>query len=298
MRVLGEGVVRPSWRPDNAMNIYKESWFDYIDALGKRVDKKILTLDDFVTALKITHDYFAEFGCLASDHGVLVPLGYNVAKIDVEEIFRKRLNKEETSEEEHMLFMSYMLHEFGKLNTVKGWVMQLHIGAVRDARESLLTTIGSDTGGDISSHSVEIVDPFLDFLNAFDENNPDAIPEQKGLKIVLYCLDPSHQTTITTIARAFGKNVNLGAAWWYNDSPIGMKRQLEYISSADLLLNFAGMVTDSRKLLSYGSRTEMFRRILADVLGEMVEKGQIPDKLAIKTAKYVCYEGPKQLFGI
>ncbi len=297
MQKLGKGVIRPSWRPDNAMNIYKESWIDYVDKLGKRVDKNIVKLDDFIEALQITHDYFAEFGCVASDHGILVPLGFDVAKQDVEEVFEHRLNQEDTSEEEHMLFMSYMLHEFAKMNVEEGWVMQLHIGAVRDVRESIITTIGEDSGGDISSHAVEIVDPILDFLNAFDENNALVEPKHRGLKVVLYCLDPSHQSTLATITRAFGKNVNLGAAWWFNDTPIGMKNQLEYISSVDLLMNFAGMVSDSRKLLSYGSRIEMFRRVLADVLGKMVEMGQIPEKLAVRVAKHICYDGPKNFFG-
>ncbi len=297
MEILGKGYIRPTWRPDNAMNIFKDLWLDYATRLGERVNKNLLTLNDFIAALRVTHDYFAEFGCIASDHGVLVPLGFGVNKKDIEDIYERRINKEETSEEEHMLFMSYMLHEFAKMDAEKGWVMQIHIGAVRDARESLLSDIGSDSGGDISSHAVEIVDPILDLLNAFDEHNPLTDPKHRGLKFVLYCLDPSHQTTLATITRAFGKNVNLGAAWWFNDTPIGMKRQIEYISSVDLLMNYAGMVSDSRKLLAYGSRTEMFRRVLADVLGTMVERGQIPEKLAIKTAKHVSYDGPKKFFG-
>jgi glucuronate isomerase len=76
-----------------------------------------------------------------------------------------------------------------------------------------------------------------------------------------------------------------------------MRRQLEFVGSIDLMMNYGGMVTDSRKLMSYGSRTEMFRRTLADVLGAHVERGQIPEELAIRTAKYLCYEGPKKFFG-
>ncbi|MBN2155356.1 MAG: glucuronate isomerase [Candidatus Lokiarchaeota archaeon] len=297
MDIYGKGYIRPTWRPDNAMNIFRPTWVEYVEKLGQRVEKYPLTLDDFIEALRTTHDYFAEFGCITSDHGMLIPLGFEVNKEDVEDIYERRINDEETTEEEHMLFMSYMLHEFAQMDVEKGWVMQLHIGAVRDARESLLTIIGPDSGGDISNHTVEIVDSLLDLLNSYDEKNPILDPKYRGLKVVLYCLDPSHQPTLATITRAFGKNVNLGAAWWFNDTPIGMKRQLEYISSVDLLMNYAGMVTDSRKLLSYGSRTEMFRRVLADVLGSMVEKGQIPEELAIKTAKHVCYDGPKHFFG-
>jgi len=297
MELFGKGYIRPTWRPDNAMNIFKDSWMDYVKKLGERVNKNLLTLDDFLDALRVTHDYFAEFGCIASDHGMLIPLGLDVNKAEVEEIYKRRINDEDITEEDQLLFMSFMLHEYAKLDVEKGWVMQLHIGAVRNARDSLVTLIGPDSGGDISSHAIEIDDPILDLLNAFDADNPIIEPKYRGLKVVLYCLDPSHQSTLATITRAFGKTVNLGAAWWFNDTPIGMKRQLEYISSVDLLMNYAGMVTDSRKLLSYGSRTEMFRRVLADVLGTMVEKGQMPEELAIRTAKFVCYEGPKQFFG-
>jgi glucuronate isomerase len=179
-----------------------------------------------------------------------------------------------------------MLQQFGEMNAKSNWVMQIHIGAVRDVRDSLFNAIGPDVGGDISNHTIDIVEPVKDFLNKFDNR----------LKIALYSLDPNHWPTLATLTRAFGQNVNLGSAWWFNDSPIGMKRQLEYICSVDVLMNFVGMVTDSRKLMSYGSRTEMFRRVLSSVLGDMIDKGQVPEELAIRTAKFVCYEGPKQFF--
>jgi glucuronate isomerase len=99
------------------------------------------------------------------------------------------------------------------------------------------------------------------------------------------------------MARAFGHTVSLGSGWWFNDSPIGMRRQLEYIGSIDLLVNFAGMVSDSRKLISYGSRNEMFRRVLCDVIGRMVDLGQVPLHLAERLVTHLCYERPKELFG-
>lgn len=76
-----------------------------------------------------------------------------------------------------------------------------------------------------------------------------------------------------------------------------MRRQLEYIGSVDLLMNFAGMVSDSRKLLSYGSRFGMFRRVLSSVLGEMVEAGQMPVEVACDLAENMAYGEPKRFFG-
>jgi glucuronate isomerase len=106
-------------------------------------------------------------------------------------------------------------------------------------------------------------------------------------------VDPHHQH-FSTLSELL-EECDLGLLGGLTIS-IGMKRQLEYIMTVDVLTNFAGMVTDSRKILSYGSRTEMFRRVLSDVLGAMVEKGQIPEDLAIRAAKIVCYDGPKKFF--
>jgi glucuronate isomerase len=60
----------------------------------------------------------------------------------------------------------------------------------------------------------------------------------------------------------------------------------------------AGMVSDSRKLLSYGSRNEMFRRVLASVVGEMIDLGQVPAHLGEHLVKHLAYGRPKQLFGL
>lgn len=282
------GLVRPTFRPDKAMNIFKPDWRKYIEAVEKRVDGKFKTIADLVAALEQMHDYFADNGCVASDHGVEVPYAYQVDEDDANKVFKKVFTGGKPDEDDIIVFMSYMLNEFARMDAEKDWVFQVHIGAVRDVRTWLSEDLGPDTGGDISDHLLDIVAPLSPLLNRFDDQ----------LKVVLYTLDPHHQSTVATLCRAFGQKVNLGAAWWLNDSPVGMKRQLEYIGSVDLLANFAGMVTDSRKLLSYGSRTEMFRRVLCDVVGGMVERGQVPHSLAETLTVDLCYERPKTLFGL
>jgi glucuronate isomerase len=290
---LGEseisGVVRPTFRPDRAMNIFKADWRDYMKQLAERVGKKkFKKIGGMIAALRETHDYFAEHGCVASDHGVEVPYGYQVDEESANEIFQMAMKGEELDEEAMIGYMSYVLNEVAEMDAEKGWVFQLHIGAVRDVRKMLESTLGADVGGDISDHMIDIVAPLNQFLNRFDGR----------LKVVLYCLEPHHQATLTTICRAFGENVNLGSAWWLNDSPIGMRRQLEYVGSVDVLMNCAGMVSDSRKLLSYGSRNEMYRRTLSDVVGKMVDLGQMPMFCAERICRHLAYERPKSLFAL
>ena len=43
-----------------------------------------------------------------------------------------------------------------------------------------------------------------------------------------------------------------------------------------LLMNFVGMLTDSRSFISY-TRHEYFRRLFCDYIGDLVERGDIPD---------------------
>ncbi len=76
-----------------------------------------------------------------------------------------------------------------------------------------------------------------------------------------------------------------------------MEHQLEYVSSVDLLANHAGMVSDSRKLLSFGSRFEMFRRSLVNVLGGYVDRSRMPMDVAGSLAEHVAYDRPRELFG-
>ena len=280
--------VLPTFRPDKAMNIFKPDWRDYIAKFEACVGGAFESVGDLVAALQARHDFFAENGCVASDHGVEVPFGFDVEQEDADEVFLKAYNGHELDDDEIVLFMSYILNEVAEMDAAKGWVFQLHIGAVRDVRDVLFDTIGPDTGGDISDHLTDIVTPLRDLLNRFDDR----------LNVVLYNLNPVHTGTLAQLTRAFGAKVNLGLAWWLNDSPIGMKRQLEYVGSVDVLMNMAGMVSDSRKVPSYGSRHEMFRRVLSDVVGHMVEMGQMPLPLAEKLVKTLAYERPKQLFGV
>jgi len=286
--MMGSTVVRPTWRPDRALKIQSPGWRNYIAVLEKRFGVRCSSITGLTDILKRSHDYFDQNGCVASDHAVETPFPGTSEKEDAEEIFRKALAGEIVTPQEAGIFADYLFGEMGRLDAEKNWVFQIHIGAVRDVRAKLFEEIGPDSGGDVSSHFIDIRPPLTDFLNRFDDR----------LKVVLYCLDAVHQATLATVSRAFGSKVRLGSAWWFCDHPAGMKRQLEYIGSVDLLSCFAGMVSDSRKILSYGSRFEMFRRVLCDVLGEMTERGQMPEEIAALLAHKICYENPKAFFNL
>ena len=285
---FGRTLIRPTWRPDKAMKIFAPAWRPYMNQVSERFGIKLNSIKDLISAFKMSHDHFAKFGCSASDHGLEYPVAADTDEREADRIFRKAMNEEALAKDEIDRFMGYVLAEAAELNSQKNWVTQLHLGAVRDVRKTLFDALGPDVGGDISDHYLNYSSALCSFLNRFDDR----------LKVVLYCLEASHQGTLATISRAFGAKVALGSAWWLLDTPIGMKRQLEYIGSADTLSNFAGMVSDSRKLLSYGSRFEMFRRVMSDVLGNMVERGQMPEDIAMDLAERMAYSGTKKFWNL
>jgi len=279
-------AVRPTWRPDGVMGIGEPEWRGHVEELGRATDTPVDDLDGFLAALSASHEYFDDHGCGASDHGLREVVTRPVDDRRAGDVYRRARRGEALSSDDIDDFQAYVLDRIGELNREAGWVTQLHVGAVRDYRESLYERLGPDSGGDVSTGEIEYAENLRYFLNRFDGE----------LETVLYTVDPTDYPSVTTIARAF-PNVSVGAAWWFNDSPYGMREQLEYVGTVDLLSNHAGMVSDSRKLLSFDSRFEMFRRSLADTVGRMVERGQVPENVAEELVCQVAHDRPAELWG-
>ena len=284
----GRVVIRPTWRPDKAMRIHYPGFRDYIAKLGKRFGIEIDSVEKLVEALQKSHDYFAEKGCRASDHDTPHPLPGNATLAEADVVFQRALAGETMSQADIDTYQDYLTIKVAEMDMRAGWVYQMHMCVIRDVRDTLFQSLGMDVGGDISEFYVNIAKPLCGFLNHFDDR----------LKLVLYSLEPCHQAALAAVARAFGKNVRLGSAWWLNDQPYGMSTQLEYIGNVDVYSCFAGMVSDSRKILSYASRFEMFRRTLSNVLGGLVLKGRMPQEIAEKIAVMMCYTVPKKFFNV
>lgn len=70
------------------------------------------------------------------------------------------------------------------------------------------------------------------------------------------------------------------------------------LANLGLLGNFIGMLTDSRSFLSY-SRHEYFRRILCELIGSWVEKGEYPKDMRVleKIVQGISYNNAMEYFG-
>ncbi|MDR0916331.1 MAG: glucuronate isomerase [Oscillospiraceae bacterium] len=172
----------------------------------------------------------------------------------------------------------------------QNWVMELHLGALRNVNTKIFRAVGANTGFDAMGGGVDVrgLAKLLD-----DLNTAGALP-----KTLIFPLNPNDNAAVNALAGAF-PNVYQGAAWWFNDSIDGMTSQLRAFANVGVLANFTGMLTDSRSFLSY-TRHEYFRRLLCDWLGGFVERGEYPaDFGALRTVvRDMCHDNAARFFGV
>ncbi len=268
----------PTWRPDRAMAIEDPVKFNaYVDRLGTVADLNISTFQDLLKALGKRHDYFHAQGCRLSDHGLE---GFPANPADdglATTIFASIRSGGSVSPDSIDRFQARMMDELALLDHAKGWVQQLHLGALRNPNPRMFRTLAPDTGWDCIS-AKDYVRPLAQFLGRLDDRN--ALP-----RTILYNLNPRDNEALAVLCGSFqdgsvaGK-MQFGSAWWFLDQLDGMTRQIENLSQLGLLSRFVGMLTDSRSFLSY-TRHEYFRRLICRILGQDMAKGLVPDDHAL-----------------
>ncbi|MBD1556941.1 glucuronate isomerase [Vibrio sp. S9_S30] len=287
--------VLPTWRPDRVYLIGQPDFPDYLHTLGSTASTVIRNYEDLLRVLTIRLDHFESHGCRAADHG-LDKLNFSpIPSIpDLNQIVVKRLSGRELSEQEDIAFSSAIQVWMGKEYHRRGWVMQLHIGALRNNNTRMYGLVGPNSGFD-SIADAPIAQALARLLDELDKE--DTLP-----KTILYCLNPRDNEVIATMTGNFqgggiaGK-IQFGSGWWFNDQLDGMQRQLQQLSQLGLLSQFIGMLTDSRSFLSY-TRHEYFRRILCNMIGQWVARGEAPNDLPMlgKMIEDICFNNARNYF--
>ena len=289
--------VLPSFRPDKATEMEKgKAFVDWIQKLEKTVGHSITDFSNLIKALQERHDFFHEMGCRISDHGHANFYGEEYTESEVNTIFLKALKCELVSVQEINKYKSAVLFELALMNKKKSWAQQFHVGAIRNNNAKMLRDIGPDQGFD-SLGDLNMADNMSKFFGRLSQCD--------GLtNTIVYNLNPRDSEMFASMAANFNDGIvagkmQYGAAWWFLDQKDGMEKQLDVLSNFGLLSRFVGMVTDSRSFLSF-PRHEYFRRILCNVLGEEIQKGELPNdmKLIGNMVEAICYKNAKAYFDI
>jgi len=287
--------VLPTFRPDKAMNADDLVGLNlYIDKLQVIAGTAINTIDAYLWALKGRHDYFAANGGRLSDHGLEQVYAEDYTDAEIVGIFIKIRNNQSLDATEVLQFKSAMLYNFALWNHEKGWVMQLHLGALRNNNARGLSELGPDTGwdsiGDFSQGRA-----LSKFLNRLDTTNQLS-------KTILYNLNPADNELMASMTGDFNDGsvagkIQFGSAWWFLDQKDGMTKQMNALSNIGLLSRLVGMLTDSRSFLSF-PRHEYFRRLVCNLFGDDIENGELPNDIAWtgKIVQDICYYNAKNYF--
>jgi len=290
-----EVKVYAAFRPDKGLAIESLSALNvFIDRLEELCDMDISSFASYIEALRHRHHYFHENGCRLSDYGLETAYAEDYTDNEIKKIFDKIRSGRKLDTEEALKFKSAMMFEFALMDNEAGWVMQLHLGALRNNNTRMMRTLGPDTGFD-SIGDFEVAKPLAKFLDRLDKNNE--LP-----KTILYNLNPRDNALIAAMVGNFqdgsvrGK-MQFGSGWWFLDQKDGIEDQLNTLSNMGLLSCFVGMLTDSRSFLSY-PRHEYFRRVLCNLLGNDVEQGLLPNDLELlgKMVENICFNNAKTYF--
>ncbi len=254
--------IRPTFRPDRAIDILGPAWRTEIGKLGNLVKQEISSFSRYIAALEERRRFFKSMGATATDHAVVVPYTGELRKGEAEAIFERAL-RGEASPDDAAAFTGHMLMELARMSVEDGLVMQLHPGSYRNHNRIVFERFGPDRGCDIPL-ATEYTRNMHALLNKFG-NDP-------RFTIVLFTLDEtSYSRELAPLAGHYPA-VKLGPPWWFHDSLEGMERFRRQATETAGLYNTAGFNDDTRAFPSIPARHDLCRRVDANFLANQVAR--------------------------
>ncbi len=132
---------------------------------------------------------------------------------------------------------------------------------------------------------VHALKPLLDCFG----NNP-------ALSIILFTLDESAYARELAPLAGHYPCLKLGPAWWFHDSPEGMRRFRQMTTETAGFYNTVGFNDDTRAFLSIPARHDVARRIDCGFLAELVAQHRLADWEAAELAADLTYNLAKQAY--
>lgn len=289
--------VLPTFRPDELFEADPIRFSQFIDQLSEISSVTVTHFSSFIAAIAGRIDFFHDVGCRISDHGPLEVSYQRVNDDQAEALFAARMAQQALSPEGMQAWNSIMLVKLAALYKQKEWAMQIHFGAIRNNNMRQYHTIGINSGFDSIADQQNLAANLNALLNAMVEN--DGLP-----KTIIYNLNAGYNDIVASALANFQSGeegikspMQFGSGWWFNDTQRGMLNQLTTLSDQGLLANFIGMLTDSRSFVSY-TRHDYFRRILCNLIGGWVDRGEVPEDMDILSSmvKGICADNARSYF--
>ncbi|MEQ1495106.1 MAG: glucuronate isomerase [Novosphingobium sp.] len=281
-----KGRVITAYRPDPVIDPEFEGFGANVQAFSDLTGEDCLSWSGYLAAHRQRRAFFAAMGATSTDHGHPTAQTANLTLTEAETLFRKVSTGDFTPADAE-LFRAQMLTEMAAMSVDDGLVMQLHPGSFRNHNAEVFASLGRDKGADIPTRTeyVRALKPLLDrFGNEAD------------FSLILFTLDESTYARELAPLAGHYPCLKLGPAWWFHDSPEGMRRFREMTTETAGFYNTVGFNDDTRAFLSIPARHDVARRIDCGFLAELVAEHRIEDWEAAELAQDLAYNLAKRAY--
>lgn len=273
------GRVVTTYRPDAVIDPEHEDFLPALERFAELTGEDVRSWSGYLAAHRKRRADFRTAGATATDHGHPSARTANLSAAETEQLFG-RIMRGEWSTADAELFRAQMLTEMAAMSVDDGMVMQIHPGAWRNHNRQLHRSHGRDKGADIPTRTdyVAALQPLLDRFG----NEP-------RLSIILFTLDESAYARELAPLAGHYPCLKLGPAWWFHDSPEGMRRFREMTTETAGFYNTVGFNDDTRAFLSIPARHDVARRVDCSFLARLVAEHRIEDWEAAELARELTY---------
>ncbi len=281
-----DGRVITAYRPDPVVDPEFAGFTENVEQLGVLTGENTITWTGYLQAHRIRRAYFKEFGATSSDHGHATARTENLPLAEAAALFDKAL-KGTCTPDEADAFRGQMLTEMARMSLEDGLVLQIHPGSYRNHSDPMAAAFGRDKGFDIPTRTdyVRALKPLL-----------DAVGLERDLTIILFTLDEtSYARELAPLAGVYPA-LKLGPAWWFYDSPEGMRRFREMTTETAGFYNTVGFNDDTRAFCSIPARHDVARRVDSAYLATLVATGRLAEDEAYEVAIDLAYRLAKQAY--
>jgi len=278
--------VITTYRPDTVIDPETPGFSKNIYRFGEMTGEDTLSWPGYLEAHRKRRAEFKAQGATATDHGHPTARTEHLSQSDAAKLFDGAIAGRLSAEEADM-FRGHMLTEMALMSIDDGLVMQIHPGSVRNHNAMIFDNFGADKGFDIPRRT-DFVTNLRPLLNAVGDN--------PGLTLILFTLDETaYGRELAPLAGAY-PSLKLGPAWWFFDSPEGMRRFRENTTETAGFYNTVGFNDDTRAFCSIPARHDVARRVDCSYLASLVATGRLSEADASEVAIDLTYRLAKQAY--
>ena len=280
------GRVITAYRPDPVVDPEFEGFRDNLKRFSDLSGEDAFSYAGYLAAHRGRRAFFAAMGATSTDHGHPTAATADLSDAEAEALFA-RVTGAEVSAADAELFRAHMLTVMAGMSLDDGLVMQIHPGALRNHNPWLFDHFGRDKGADIPT-ATDYVHALRPLLGRYGN--------EAGLTIILFTLDEtSYARELAPLAGHYPA-LKLGPAWWFHDSPEGMRRFRSQTTETAGFYNTVGFNDDTRAFLSIPARHDVARRIDCGFLAQLVAEHRMEEWEAAELAANLSYNLAKAAY--